>query len=113
VNDESTSPTEQIDFLELLEQKRLTLRQKLSAHGAKDAITGEQIFPDANQAASWRNEANSEPDKDRVALAEVESAIHRLEDGSYGKCESCGEPIAPARLEALPASRLCVTCAGK
>ena len=113
VKEESSAETEQIDFRELLERKRLTLKQKLSALGAKDADTGEQIFPDAGQAASWRNEAKSEPDRDRVAVAEVESAIRRLEDGSYGNCESCGEPIATARLEALPATRLCVTCAGR
>jgi DnaK suppressor protein len=33
--------------------------------------------------------------------------------GTYGLCESCGEPIAEARLEAMPAARLCITCASK
>lgn len=44
-------------------------------------------------------------------LAEVEAAIGRLADGSYGTCERCGEPIAPARLEARPAARTCMACA--
>ncbi|WGW11361.1 TraR/DksA C4-type zinc finger protein [Saxibacter everestensis] len=42
---------------------------------------------------------------------EIDAALLRVEDGSYGKCQQCGEPIAPARLEALPATRLCLSCA--
>lgn len=41
-------------------------------------------------------------------LADVEHALRRLEDGTYGICEACGKPIPDARLEALPASRYCV-----
>jgi RNA polymerase-binding transcription factor DksA len=41
-------------------------------------------------------------------LADVELAIARLDDGTYGTCEVCGRPIDDARLEAMPATRLCV-----
>jgi RNA polymerase-binding transcription factor DksA len=44
-------------------------------------------------------------------LAEIEAAIQRLEDGTYGTCERCGQPIAEARLEARPAASTCITCA--
>ncbi|PVG84527.1 DNA-binding protein [Nocardioides gansuensis] len=44
-------------------------------------------------------------------LAEVEAAIQRLEGGTYGICERCGQPIAKARLEARPAARTCISCA--
>ncbi|MET0837918.1 MAG: TraR/DksA C4-type zinc finger protein [Marmoricola sp.] len=44
-------------------------------------------------------------------LAEVEAAIRRLEGGTYGTCEECGQPIAPARLEARPGARTCIACA--
>ena len=40
--------------------------------------------------------------------AEVERALAKLDDGSYGKCETCGEPITEARLEAMPAARFCI-----
>ena len=40
-------------------------------------------------------------------LADVEHAIRRLDDGTYGTCEACGRPISEERLEALPATRLC------
>jgi RNA polymerase-binding transcription factor DksA len=40
-------------------------------------------------------------------LADVEHALRRLDDGTYGTCEACGRPIDEQRLEALPATRLC------
>ena len=42
-------------------------------------------------------------------LDDVERALHRLDDGSYGTCQACGEPIADERLEVMPATRFCVT----
>jgi RNA polymerase-binding transcription factor DksA len=41
-------------------------------------------------------------------LADVEHAIRRLDDGTYGTCEACGKPIDDARLEAVPAARFCL-----
>ena len=43
-------------------------------------------------------------------LEEIQAALGRLEDGTFGICTSCGNPIAPARLEALPHAELCVAC---
>lgn len=44
-------------------------------------------------------------------LARTERALAKLDDGTYGRCDVCGEPIAPERLAALPESVLCMTCA--
>jgi len=46
----------------------------------------------------------------REQLAEVEHALHKFDEGTYGLCESCGQPIDPARLEALPQAKLCMSC---
>lgn len=43
-------------------------------------------------------------------LQEIENALRNLENGHYGICEACGEPIDPERLEALPEATLCVSC---
>jgi DnaK suppressor protein len=43
-------------------------------------------------------------------LAGVEHALQKFEEGSYGLCDNCGQPIAPARLEALPQANLCLEC---
>jgi RNA polymerase-binding protein DksA len=44
-------------------------------------------------------------------LAVVDRAVTRLENGTYGRCVRCGEPIAMDRLEARPAAELCIGCA--
>src|SRR5262249_44228856 len=44
---------------------------------------------------------------------EIHDALQRIFDGTYGVCENCGQPIARARLEAVPSVRLCVSCKQK
>jgi len=46
----------------------------------------------------------------RAALLETEAALQRLAAGTYGRCESCQEPIGRARLQVIPSARLCVAC---
>ena len=46
----------------------------------------------------------------RDLLSQVERALQRLDNGSYGICENCGNPIGKARLQAFPRATLCVTC---
>ncbi len=49
-------------------------------------------------------------DREREKLQSIESALERIDDGSYGICENCDSEIAPGRLDAMPFSRLCVSC---
>jgi RNA polymerase-binding protein DksA len=44
----------------------------------------------------------------RETLLEIEAALQRIEDGTYGICEGCGEPIGAERLSAIPWARLCI-----
>lgn len=46
-------------------------------------------------------------------LSYLDRALERIEEGKYGYCDSCGEPIAKARLEAVPTTRLCLACKSK
>ena len=46
----------------------------------------------------------------RDQLAEVERALHKFDQGTYGLGDICGQPIEPARLEALPYANLCLSC---
>ena len=45
-----------------------------------------------------------------LALKEVERALHRMDEGTYGRCERCGDEIDFARLKAVPQASLCMTC---
>jgi DnaK suppressor protein len=49
-------------------------------------------------------------DRERDKLQAIDDALSRIEDGSYGVCESCDSDIAEGRLEALPFTRVCVNC---
>jgi len=49
-------------------------------------------------------------DRDREKLQAIDDALARVDDGSYGICESCESEIAEGRLEALPFTRLCINC---
>ncbi len=44
-------------------------------------------------------------------LQDIEDALAKFDAGTYGECESCGKPIPEARLEAMPAARVCIDCA--
>jgi RNA polymerase-binding protein DksA len=46
----------------------------------------------------------------RLVLRQVQAALARLDNGTYGVCERCGKPIEPRRLEALPYATLCRSC---
>jgi DnaK suppressor protein len=50
---------------------------------------------------------------DAKILQAIEEALVRMEKGTYGTCRDCGDPIAPARLEAIPWTRVCITCKQK
>ena len=50
---------------------------------------------------------------DAKILQAIEEALLRIEKGTYGTCRDCGEPIAPARLNAIPWTRVCITCKEK
>ena len=46
----------------------------------------------------------------RERIFQVERALERLDEGGYGRCEACADPIPPARLAAFPSATLCVSC---
>ncbi len=49
-------------------------------------------------------------DNAEAVLSAVESALRRIEDGTYGTCTRCGKPVTEERLEALPYAALCIEC---
>ncbi len=58
-----------------------------------------------------RAQSSASLDAALARLAEVDAAIARVDDGSYGVCVICGRPIGEARLDARPATPTCLACA--
>ncbi|MCU4184739.1 TraR/DksA C4-type zinc finger protein [Acidiferrimicrobium sp. IK] len=99
-----------------LETERAALRRELNELGALDgtgALDYDANFADSSQVNAERGETGALVAKLRSGLDDVELALAKL-DGTatpaYGICERCGQPIAEARLEAMPTARRCVTC---
>lgn len=92
------------------------LRAEVAAHREQlvqpDSATGNTFVAGTEGAVA---DASDERElallaRAQAELADVEAALRRIDSEAYGECESCGEPIAPARLRARPEARLCVAC---
>lgn len=71
---------------------------------------------DLADQASGNNEVHIQlklKQTDAKILQAIEEALYRMEKGTYGVCRDCGEAIAPARLNAIPWTRVCITCKEK
>ena len=77
---------------------------------ARDAGTDDEHDPEGATLAYERQHVAALADAAREDLAEIQAALARLADGSYGTCQACGQQISPERLAARPAARTCVGC---
>lgn len=104
-----------VDFKALLEEERADLQAKLTelGFGEGGGLNYDSNFADTSQVTAERGEAEALAAKLQETLAEVERALEKLRNGTYGICEDCGQPIDEARLEAKPAARHCINCAAK
>jgi DnaK suppressor protein len=71
-------------------------------------LSYDENFADSGQVAAELGENLALLNQLREQLDETEHALAKFDDGTYGICETCGEPIAEARLEAMPATRYCI-----
>ena len=99
-------------------QQLLEKRQQLAADTGRSALyaTADQEddaikdLGDQANAAYTREFFFELGNGDRRLLRDVISALQKIDDGSFGSCERCGEEIAEKRLEALPFARYCIEC---
>jgi DnaK suppressor protein len=104
---------------ELLEKFKTQLMEK------RDAILNEagktlsemtdqnSNVPDPNDRATIESDRSFElriRERERKLLGKIEEALERVEEGSFGICEECGEDIGMKRLEARPVTTLCIDC---
>ena len=99
-----------------LREEREKLLHQLHELGADENgdLTGEidygDAFADAAAATAERTEVLGLVDTLKRLLDNVDAALARIGDGSYGICADCGKEIGAARMEFRPTSRLCVDC---
>ena len=97
---------------EFLEEERAQLLEQMMGSGDDDGRPV-HMNPDRDDLAQDYISLEQEAALlaiEQEQLAKIEDALQRLDDGTYGICLDCREPIPPERLEALPYATLCVRC---
>ena len=99
--------------------KRSEIAEAGAGAGAKPVQTTEGTSSrqgDLADQATGNNEVHIQlklKQTDAKILQAIEEALWRIEQGTYGVCRDCGEPVAAARLNAIPWTRVCITCKEK
>jgi DnaK suppressor protein len=104
-----------IDFRAQLLAEQSVLAEQLHELGfGNETETGldyDANFADTSQVTAERGETDVLVTELRSTLQEIERALQKIDEGTYGICERCGKTIGPDRLEAMPATGLCIACA--
>ncbi|MBP9010082.1 MAG: RNA polymerase-binding protein DksA [Syntrophaceae bacterium] len=107
---------------EKLEAFRKLLTEKINellveaGKTVSEMTSGKENFPDPNDRATLESERNFElriRDRERKLIAKMQEAIKRIDEGTFGICDSCGGPISEKRLMARPVTTECIECKTK
>ncbi len=89
---------------DLLDEARTTV---------SDLIEGEDNFPDPTDRATAESDRNfllRIRDRERKLIAKIREALERVDEGTFGECDNCGDDIGVKRLKARPVTTLCIDC---
>jgi DnaK suppressor protein len=106
---------EELDYFQGILQRQLDELVRGAGRTVDDmtGAEGRAAFPDPTDRASMESDRNFElriRDRERKLINKIRKALEKIEDGSFGLCEVCGEPIEFKRLEARPVTTLCIEC---
>ncbi len=103
--------------VEAYRERLLSQRQDIVSLYQNDVRAGQESTDEGTEDIVDRanNSYNRElmfslSDSERHLLLDIDRALERIEDGSYGSCINCGQPIGQKRLEAVPWARYCIDC---
>src|SRR5260221_9534087 len=91
------------------EEQQLRARIAETSPNSAESLSFDDGFADASQVAAERSELEAIGGQLTETLRDVEDALTKLDNDTYGHCETCGKPIGADRLEAMPAARYCIT----
>ena len=94
-----------------LQEERQQLLEGLAREEEANTGTSDVADVATSRIEQFADERERQRRQERVA--QIEAALQRLDEGTWGECEVCGGKIAGARMQALPTANLCVDCASK
>ena len=99
----------------LLEEKQRIINNSKNALKNELALSPDDLPDETDLAASEINQnlVFKLRERERQLLSKIDEALSRMDEGSFGTCMDCEEPIEPKRLEARPVSTLCISCKEK
>jgi len=100
------------EFRKILTEQLKQLEKKLS--GAVDELSEEsEVFPDISDQATQESDLYFDlrvKDREQKLIEKIKTALKKIDEGTFGICERCGEPIELERLKARPVATLCIDC---
>jgi DnaK suppressor protein len=122
MNDNTGPPEPPADAREMLTAERARTLERVAGlerefdgivEASGSANADDEHDPEGATIAFEREHVAALRDQARDHLAEIDVALRKLDDGGYGICERCGQPIAAGRLAARPTATTCVACASR
>jgi DnaK suppressor protein len=105
-----------VDFFKELLTKRLEELLSQAGSTVSGMTTPKENFPDPTDRAALEADRNFMlriRDREHKLIKKIKKALERIENGTFGICESCGEEIAIKRLKARPVTSQCIECKSK
>ena len=105
-----------LDFFKDLLNNMLVEAQQKGDSTLEDMTDNNEMFADPADRATMESDRAFTlriRDRERRLIKKIHDALQRMESGTYGFCESCGDEIGVARLKARPVTRLCINCKSK
>ncbi len=107
---------ERLEFFKELLNERLADLLTEADKTVSGMTNAKDSFPDPTDRANLETDRNFElriRDRERKLILKIKEALGRIEDGSFGVCEECGQEISEERLKARPVTTLCIECKTK
>ncbi len=104
---------ERLEFFRKILESRLNALLGGARATMTEMIEGDEAFADPTDRAAAESDRAfllRIRDRERKLIAKIQEALRRIDDGTYGICETCGEEIGQKRLEARPVTTQCIDC---
>lgn len=104
---------QELKYFKKLLNERIDELMKGAGRTVSEMAGEEEVFADPNDRASQESERNLElriRERERKLIFKMREALQRIEEGTFGICEECEEPISLQRLKARPVTTYCIEC---